>query len=165
MWEDGDKRAVARHTHNSGCPKRGRMFSHPIGSPEGVQRGFFAWVKWGQNHGARIAIALLLALAAVAKLSSPPASITSAGYLIAGMELLATASLLFNRHVRLGLLIAAMIAIVGSLQAIAFRQPCNCFGPHIKLQWKTHLVLCCVVGVLVAISGRDTLIAPSNHKE
>ena len=74
------------------------------------------------------------------------------------VEILVGGMLLWRRFVHGGMIMASGIALVGGLQAILFKEQCRCFGTLLILGWKAHLVLCCVVGILVAVGGRSLIL-------
>jgi hypothetical protein len=111
-------------------------------------------------------LSLILIAAAVAKLSSwqeGPKDLLFA--LIALGELLAAAALVSGRYVRVALSFSAALALGGASQALLMRGGCSCFGSMLSLSWKTHVALCCGMGILVAIGWPSFAVNKSSENQ
>jgi len=107
---------------------------------------------------ARYAIALLLLVAGIAKVSSAMTDAAGGVPCALGLcELFVGILMVCNRWVVVALIFASGIAIGGVVQSLVTRAPCNCFGYSYTFGWRAHLLLSCGLGLLVAISSRSVL--------
>lgn len=108
---------------------------------------------------AQAAIGLLLGLAGVAKLASgwlAPGHlgiVDWAWLVLAAAETVVGVALMLGRWISGGLLFATCIAAGGAIQAIGWQAPCRCFGGWFTIGWRVHVILCCSVGLLVALGS------------
>lgn len=98
----------------------------------------------------RVVVGLTLSAAGALKLcSGDTADSLTVGLGIA--ESFFGLALVIGRLVRCGLAFALLIAIGGSLQALVTKAPCRCLGSYVQIEWRAHVAICCILGILVAV--------------
>jgi predicted membrane channel-forming protein YqfA (hemolysin III family) len=104
----------------------------------------------------RVALALLLSIAGIAKLAantSAQSLLSPALYMATGWMEIALSLALFTRRSASACFVIAILAAVGVVLAVFFPgRSCGCLGSWAQLSRSSHLLLACSTGALAGIT-------------
>jgi hypothetical protein len=106
----------------------------------------------------RVALASILIVAASAKLlASAGEQLSRSHVAIASAEMVVAVGLFTDRWVQSSLLFVAALAVVGSVDAFTTNSNCSCFGAYVSMGWRAHVVLCSLMGMMVAFGWPNSI--------